>query len=107
MEDDPFTHLASYLTKTQGKTFSRNVPQAMYAITASKCLLVQPSQMTCRLLCDTPSDHWWLPTVSPITCSANGTFDVERLCCFKKSFSSENKVTFFVVPCLLAYLVFE
>lgn len=44
MENDPFNYLAGYFTKTQEKTFSRNLPQAMYAITVSNCLLVQNSK---------------------------------------------------------------
>ena len=107
METDPLTHLASYLTKTQEKTFSRNLPQAMYDIMVSKCLLVQHSQMTCRLLYYTHQVTGGSQRSGKITCNVNATFDVERLCCFEKPFSSENRVTFFVVPCLLTYLAFE
>lgn len=50
MENGPITHLASYLTKTQEKTFSRNLHQAMGDIMVSKSLLIKHSQMTCRLM---------------------------------------------------------
>ena len=62
MLNGPFTHLTSFLTKTQDKTFLRNLPQVMCSVTPSKCLLVKCSQMTSRLL------HYSLK----ITVAANG-----------------------------------
>lgn len=50
IENGPLAHLASYLTKVQEKTFSRNLPQAMYDIMAIKACLWTFPKMTCRLL---------------------------------------------------------
>lgn len=97
MENGPFTYLASYLTKIQEKTFSRDLPRAMYGLMVRKCLLVPPSQMPCQLLCDRHQISGGSQSPGPITCNANATFEVERLCCFKKSLSSESRVTFSVV----------